>query len=302
MIYFLYGGDSYRSRAKLREIIAEYKKRHGNALDLHFFDAEDDDPLLLDGFFKSQSLFQKKKLVVLERPTRGSAAFQSKWKSNAKLWAKEVAVIVAIWDDAEEKNIKLFLKNIPSDARIQEYGMMTPRQAETYLAQYAKEKKINLSASKVKELASRFSSNTWQLVTEAEKVALGGEPGEPLDLPQEKIFGFLDAAFLDARGSLRALTRLRHGGEDEYYIFAALVNHVRTLLLCSDGEAPQGVHPFVVKKAREKIKKLNPDILASVYEKLFFEDAKTKIGVSDPYSSLVQILLATSSLPNARTS
>jgi len=64
MIYSLYGPDTYRSRQKLKEIIAEFQKKSGNALSLEKFDAEEDDFSKIVSAAENQSLFQEKKLVV----------------------------------------------------------------------------------------------------------------------------------------------------------------------------------------------------------------------------------------------
>lgn len=292
MIYILYGQDSFRSRQKLREIIGEYQKKNEGTLDLHRFDAETDDPREIAEAGKSQSLFQKKKLVVVERPSVNWEKLSKVLKPVLKQWAGDKNVFVIFWDNAIGKDFNAFLKVAePLAEKTQEYKQMSRGEAERWFAAYVKDKKLNLGAEKVRDLLARYSQDTWQLINEAEKVALGGEPSEPLFLADEKIFGFIDAVLVDQIGALKELLRLRNRGIDDYYLYSALVNHVRTLLAVADGGTPSGIHPFILQKARAKTRRLSRDHLESIYTKLFFEDAKTKIGMSDPYSSMVSLII-----------
>ncbi|MBI2054718.1 MAG: hypothetical protein HYT39_01310 [Candidatus Sungbacteria bacterium] len=293
MIYILYGQDSFRSRQKLREIIAEYQKKNEGTLDLHRFDAETDDPREIAEAGKSQSLFQKKKLVVIERPSVNWEKLARVLKPVLKDWAEDKNVFVIFWDNAAGKDFNAFLKVVePHAEKTQEYKQMSPGEVLRWFSEYIKDRKLGLSAENARELLAKYSQDTWQLVNEAEKVALGGEMAEPLFLADEKIFRFIDAALVDQISALKELTNLRNRGIDDYYLYAALVNHVRTLLAVADGDTPSGIHPFVLQKARAKTRRLSREYLKSVYTKLFFEDAKTKIGVSDPYASLVSIILS----------
>lgn len=293
MIYILYGQDSFRSRQKLREIIAEYQKKNEGTLGLHRFDAETDDPKEIAEAGKSQSLFQKKKLVVVERPSANWEKLAKFLKPVLKPWAQDQNVFVIFWDNAAGKDFNAFLKVAePMAEKTQEYKQMPRGEAERWFTAYVKDRKLNLGAEVVGELLAKYSQDTWQLVNEAEKVALGGEPAKPLFWADEKIFGFIDAVLVDQIGALKELTRLRSRGFDDHYLYAALVNHVRTLLAVASGGAPAGIHPFVLQKARSKTRRLGRDHLENVYTKLFFEDIKTKTGASDPYSSMVAILLS----------
>lgn len=291
MIYLLYGADTYRSRKKLREIIEEYKKKHEGALDLFRFDAEIDNPEMLAEAGKAQSLFQKKKLIIVAGAAKAGAKFEPFLKRFLKEWNEDKDVVAFFWDEGSAKDLSSYLKKIePHASKTQEFKEMASAEAARWLTEFVRETNLKLNPGEVRELLNRFSRNTWQLVSEAEKVALGGEMGRPLFLPEEKIWGFLDSALIHTKTSLEALARLTNE-TDEYYVWASFIGHVRTLVMASDGELPSSIHPYAASKARAKARSLDPRKLEMTYEKLFYQDADTKTGVSTPFAVLTDILL-----------
>src|SRR5947207_892291 len=66
MLYLLYGEDTYRSRKKMQEIIEQYRTKMGSDLNVHRFDAEEEEIVMLGGILEAGSLFMRKKLVVAE--------------------------------------------------------------------------------------------------------------------------------------------------------------------------------------------------------------------------------------------
>ena len=66
MLILLHGQDTYRAREKLKEIIAKYKKIHQTGLDLNWLKEED---LVFDKLkqkIEAVSMFDEKKLIILE--------------------------------------------------------------------------------------------------------------------------------------------------------------------------------------------------------------------------------------------
>lgn len=290
MIYLLYGTDSFRSCAKLRQITEEYRKKHEGALDLFRFDAEIDNPEMLEEAGKAQSLFQKKKLIVVEGVAKAGAKFEPYLKRFLKEWKEDKDVVAFFWDEGSAKDLSSYIKKVePHTAKAQEFKEMAPAEAARWLAEFIKEKNLKLDPGQIRELLNRFS-NTWQLATEAEKVALGGEMGRPLFLPEEKIWGFLDASLVNVKASLEMLSRLVNEA-DEYQLWGTFIGHVRTLVMAADGELPASIHPYAADKARRKVRALDPRKLEALYKKLFYEDANTKTGVSAPFSALTDVAL-----------
>ena len=295
MIYILYGEDSYRSREKLSEIIEAYRAKAKGVLDIEQFDAEDDDAAMLPKLGQSHSLFQKKKLIVVSYLSRGSESFLKRLKQAIQEWKDDENTIVVLWDDAEKKSAAKWLAVAePAAKNAHEYKSMTPKEASKWLTLFLENQMLSLDQKAADELAAKFSQDTWRLANEAGKAAMGGEIADRVEIDDKKIFSFLDFLFLDRICTLQALVALRDAGVSEQYIFSAAVNHTRLLLILSDGKelGPEaGTHPFVLSKAQRKVRELDRSKIRALYERLFDEDVKIKTGASDPYSSIVNLVL-----------
>ena len=66
MTIFLYGQDTYRSRKKLNEIIANYKKVHKSGLNLIYFEGKDLDFEGVLSEIQQASIIVGKKMLVLK--------------------------------------------------------------------------------------------------------------------------------------------------------------------------------------------------------------------------------------------
>src|SRR3989344_2483631 len=259
MIYILYGEDSYRSREKLSEIIEAYRAKAKGVLDIEQFDAEDDDAAMLPKLGQSHSLFQKKKLIGVSYLSRGSESFLKRLKQAIQEWKDDENTIVVLWDDAEKKSAAKWLAVAePAAKNAHEYKSMTPKEASKWLTLFLENQMLSLDQKAADELAAKFSQDTWRLANEAGKAAMGGEIADRVEIDDKKIFSFLD------------------------------------FLILSDGKelGPEaGTHPFVLSKAQRKVRELDRSKIRALYERLFDEDVKIKTGASDPYSSIVNLVL-----------
>ncbi len=293
MIYLLYGQDSYRSREKLREIVAEYRKKSEGVLDLHQVDAEDDPDGAIAALRSAPSLFQPKRLVVIERAGLAGETLWKKLKPVLKNLAGDKNVIAVFWEPDESKKFLKFIE--PIGAKSQEFRRMTSAEGKRWLAAFLKTRDSSVSDAILDEIILHFIGDTWRMTNEATKAALGGELAIPAEDADRKIFALLDAFLLDSISALRALAEMQAAGMNEQYIFAAIVNHTRLLLQLtgrSEFPADEKIHPFVLQKARAKVRNLEPAVINQAYERLFKEDVKIKTGSSNPFASIVSILLA----------
>lgn len=120
MIYFLHGPDTLNSRAKLNEIIEEYRRRSGGDLNFHKIDAEDSPAgfSLIREIVDTESLFNPKKLVVVQNGFSYSEYF-SEIKAIAERFQNSKDTTLIFWerklDEKAEANfseIKRFFKKI----------------------------------------------------------------------------------------------------------------------------------------------------------------------------------------------
>ena len=299
MIYALYGGDTYRSRKKMNQIIAAFREKTGVGFNLHRFDAasaDDRDMGELKAMMNLQSLFTLKKLVVVE---------------NA--FTEEMAAMVPAakqWKDAKDQHLVLFHEALDAQAKkklrtweplltqSQEFGELKGSQKEQWIRREAAERGASLLPSQLRALADH-AMDSWAVAQEIEKIAVGGD-GEKIKTASAMptVFDLGDAFFTDKKRAIGILHRLLQNGEDEFGLFSYLVNRSRALIAikqCAQErrQVPSwlGIHPFVAKKTESLARLLTPAQCAAFLKRFFEEDFRIKVGLSQPRESLMGMLM-----------
>lgn len=297
MIYLLYGPDTYRSRQKLNEIIAGYRERAGSDLNLHRFDAAEDDFAALKIALETGSLFSPKKLVVVEQ------AFSTPhWEAlHASVLAHRGSTdtIVVLRDGALGEEAKKRLAEIsPLTDKAQEFALLVGAGVERWIRQEAASRGLILSPVEFLVLAAK-GGDLWAIANELDKLAVSdrGEKsgGAALAARTPKVFDLGDTFFSAPRQGLRHLLSLLSHGHEDMHLFSYLTNHARTLLAVKISQETHqplklGIHPFVVKKASQIVRTLSRDQLHSFFCRFFEEDWRIKVGLSRPQDSLIRML------------
>lgn len=132
MLYILHGSDTARSQQKLKEIIEIFRQKNGGDLSVYRFDAEDENPAAIHTVLESGSLFQQKKLVVIQHALR-SAAFKSlkiqKFKDT-----KDTIVILREWE-LDAAGLKHVAEIKPWCSKIQEFRLQKKQDFNTSVFQ-----------------------------------------------------------------------------------------------------------------------------------------------------------------------
>lgn len=287
MIYSLYGPDTYRSRQKLKEIIENFRQKGGNVLGLEKFDAEEDDSSKIAAA-DNQSLFQDKKLVVIERFFTSKKVSYELLKMKLKLWQESTVIIFIFWDEdiGLKKEYKEFLKFVQKS---QEFKELSPRDAGIFIEKEAISRKLRLSERDKSALLERWQNNSWGIINELDKMELGSDFARgPVLNKEEKIYNFIDALVERRSSAPRLLFSLYESGAEEVYIFASIINSFRNLLLIKKfgGDSKMlekiqnelGIHPFVFRKLLTQSQKFDLNALAAIYKKLLEYDQSLKLG------------------------
>lgn len=297
MIFLLYGEDTYRSRKKVREILAEYRLKTGSVFNLHRIDAEEDDISILKSTLDTGALFAPKKLLLV------SHAFSAVTQAHADLItsrAEELAgnneQIVVMWDGAltpEQKKRAGALEKYATKA--QGFARLEGAELVRWLRSEAKERTVHLDPAEERMLAAS-GLDSWTLAMWLDKKSLGADIAVA-ERENTTVFELGDA-FLHSRSrALKTLLRLLEQGQDEFALFSYLVNHVRTLLVVkayqeTNMPIPQsaGINPFVVKKVGARVRTISENVLVRAIKRFFEEDVRIKTGLSTPKESLMSII------------
>ncbi|MEK9179861.1 MAG: hypothetical protein AAB897_00380 [Patescibacteria group bacterium] len=181
MIIFLYGPDDYRRAERKKFYIAEFKKKY-SGLSLDYFDLENPEALeRLETFLRSQSLFEKKKLAVLENALE---ADEKKLVEILKSIAGDPAAIVAISESKKPAGALKFIVNAPKPSVSEEFEHLAGAEWDLFIRKEAKSRLRRQSDDGVAEargvvlapaaanfLAEVYAKNSWGLVTELDKLS-----------------------------------------------------------------------------------------------------------------------------------
>jgi DNA polymerase III delta subunit len=246
MIIYLYGPDSYRRNAKLREVVGQYRKKYSQAdfLDVDLEERSDDWVVVRD-FLEQPSLFVRSKLLVI----RGSDAISEK-RGFSKGQIKELVELLQSYIESSKiflvisdfsspkKNFRFLLKK---PVRVQEFERLEGRKLEAFVLHEAKERGVNFEQDAKRfflEYVLSLSDTSWTAVQELEKISLArfSQPVSLLDLQKIISWQAYDESFRIALSLIRSdsgvsrlgfLEELQMRGDDARYTLNLLGSLVR---------------------------------------------------------------------------
>lgn len=172
MIIYLYGPDAYRRQEKLKWYLDKFKEKH-SALTVENFDLEDEKEVVkLKEFATAQSLFENSKFGVLNNlseidPKELEGVFK------ISIGSKILTLVISSEKDLA-KDFKI-LKN-KEGVVTEEFKIPTGAALTNFIKKAATERKLKLSPEHSSILAQNYQNDTWGLITELDKLALGGSP------------------------------------------------------------------------------------------------------------------------------
>lgn len=274
----------------------EFQKKSGPStalgasrnLSLEKFDAEEDDFSKITSAADNQSLFQEKKLVVIERFFTSKKNAYESLKKKLKTWQGLKTSVFIFWDEGVgvKKEFKEFLKFAEKS---QEFKELSPRDTRLFIEKEALNRKLRISEKEKNVLMERFRNNLWGIINELDKMALGSNSiSESVLNKEEKVYNFLDALVEKRKNAPRLLLSLYESGEGKIYIFAAIINSFRYLFLLKKYEDnPKmlskiqnefAIHPFVFKKLLAQSRMYDIKTLVRIYKKLLEYDIALKLS------------------------
>ncbi|HUX35667.1 MAG TPA: hypothetical protein VMV71_01380 [Candidatus Paceibacterota bacterium] len=197
MIIFLHGPDEYRRLQKKKEIIAEFRKKHEGVAISRFDLADKEEFPKFAEFIGSQSLFDPKKLAVLENVFEviGGETLKKELSARLKEAAKNPDITVLVSEKNKSSEGLTFLAGKSTNIKHQDFPYLTGVKWESFISEAAKENGIMLQPAAVKFLAEAYQNDTWMLVTEIGKIS--GIPNPSTSSGQGKSIGIKELESLD---------------------------------------------------------------------------------------------------------
>lgn len=296
MIYFLFGSDTYRSRQKLHEIIAEFEKKTGAVAGVTRIDAAVE-PAAVFEVGRTGSLFSQKELVVIENASGGGREVEDHFRGRLKDWVGDRDLTVVFLEGEVKAEEGLMAAIAKAATKVQEFTSLSKAGIGRWLDGVVAERKVRLSVREKEMLIVKHGSDLWAISNELDKIASGWAISHDIR-GAEKIWNFTDAFFRNRRQSFRPMSELLQSGHEPIYLLAALAGSLRVLALVwwgiKTGElkrATAGLHPFVVKKNTELARGLDGAALRELFAELVSADVALKTGKLPPPMPLVRLAL-----------
>jgi len=303
MLILLYGEDTYRSRQKLREIIAQYQAKHKTGLNLVRFYEEDLNFSKVKEKVESVSMFNEKKLIVLEDIFKNKSFLEefSEYVRKDKLKENQDIILVI------RQEGKLAITPLkPWLTMFEEFKLLSGANLVNWLKKETAKKQIAVSPVALRQLVVYLGNDLWQINNQLDKLTSyrAGQPIEEEDVNllveariEVNIFKTLDAlARRDKKTALRLLHQHLDQGENEIYLLTMFIYQLRSLLklkgLISRGAPYQtlakksGLHPYVVKKNWSVLQNFSLDQLKKIYRRLLEIELAIKKGRLDGPTAL----------------
>lgn len=303
MIILLYGEDTYRSRQKLKEIVRQYQTKHKTGLNLVRFHEEDLNFDKVKEKIESVSMFDEKKLIVLENIFKNKSFLEdfSRYVKKNKLKENQDVVLV-IYQEG-----KLAVTPFkPWLSMLEGFKSLSGVNLVNWLKEEAVKQQIAISSAALKKLVTYLGNDLWQINSQLNKLVSykANQPisEEDIDLLigvkiEANIFKTLDAlAQRDKKTALKLLHEHLDQGANEIYLLTMFIYQLRSLLKLKDliaRGAPyhtlakkSGLHPYAVKKNWSVLQNFSLDQLKRIYRRLLEIELAIKKGRLDGQTAL----------------
>jgi len=308
MIIFLYGPDTYRSRQKLNEIIERYKKTSKSGLNLKYFDFKKDSYQDFKDEFQTISMFQEKKLVVLEN-TFPNGEFKSKFLENSKKFIDSKDIILFYEENEFSKDDALF-NFLKENAKFQEFELLAGQRLKNWVKKEFEKYQCQVSDRALGKLIEFIGNDLWQISNEIKKLVdyknkqeIREKDVELLVRPkiETDIFKTIDAISSgNKKQALFLIHKHLEKGDSPLYLLSMINFQFRNLLLVKSSESKAELyvnnmrmlskklklHPFVIKKSIQQARRFTIDELKKIYQKIFQADLNIKTGKIEPQTAL----------------
>ncbi|MES2876136.1 MAG: DNA polymerase III subunit delta [Patescibacteria group bacterium] len=168
MIIVFSGENDYELTKKVAQLQTDFDGRTER------FEAADLTNEQLADIFAGQTLFDLKRLIIIDTPSANAEL----WK-NVEVWAKRLSddtqlVLVEPKPDKRTSTYKWLKKNVDMQEFLS-FDERDTRAITAWVETYARQKSVALTAQQARHLADRVGANQWELAHAIDKLALAGE-------------------------------------------------------------------------------------------------------------------------------
>jgi len=303
MIIFIYGPDSYRLKQNSDIVLDNFRKKHPGGVFFKYDLSDTGEIVKVEDAVKSGSLFGEVKLIVVKNVfsnKNGAERMEELIKSQNLLNEKDTVLMFI--ENQEEKELtinKTFFNLLVGKENVaRKVGYLNGESLAKWVRGEFALRKCSVEPEAMRELIAIAGNDSWVLANEIEKLCNFRVDGivkkeDVLLLGFKKtdlnIFDFVDA--MAGKNKARAyeiLFKEVKNGRDPYYLLTMMVYGFRNMLTVKDlsdrGMSLDEItkkarlHPFVVRKTCQSVKKFTLTELKGFYGNLLNMDTRSKEG------------------------
>jgi len=314
MIIFLYGTDTYRSRRKLNEIVANFRGREDKTgMNTTTLEASKTDIGEIQQALFAPAFLGNKRLVVIN----GLLALKrDEQKPFVELIGKLPDSTTAVfYEEGDAKSLEKspLLPLLTAGKFHWEFSSMNTGAMASWISAEAAKLGVSLTPEALSTIADAIGDDSARAANEIAKLAAYAgnkkiiEAKDVAELlvgeTHEDMFGFLDA--VAAKQTQRAATMLEReisAGVEPMQILAMLARTVRLLIQARDlldrgipqNEAVRelGVHPFAARKSLDQARNFEMNFLVGLHTALLEADRKVKTGLTPTPRLVLDLFVA----------
>lgn len=316
MIIFLYGGDTFRSRKKLKSIKEKFiKEIDKSSLNVEVLNGEKIDIPKFEEAVSTRPFLAKKRLVIVEDLISKSKGQKLQNEVLEILDKKNLEeIILVFWEGdlgeakgkkTESLKTKNLLNRLKKEKFAQEFKLLSDHRLKEFIQEEVKSKNGQIDSSATDLLIILAENDTWRINSEIDKLLAFSKDQKITRenvkaLVQNKIdddiFKLTDALGQKNKGlALKLISDQLKKGTSAVELLSKVTWQFKNLLLLKsfveengpgypDTRAGYqlGLHPFVIKKTMAQLPKHDLAILKNQYASLLEIDRKLKTSQLNP--------------------
>lgn len=314
MIIFLYGTDTYRSRRKLGEIVANFREREDKAnMNTAVMDAAKTDIGEIQQALFAPAFLGNKRLVVVNGLLALKREEQKPFVDLIGRLPESTTAVFYETGDAKVLGKSPLLPLLTAGKFHWEFATMHAGAMADWIGAEAIRRGVSFAPAALTALVEAVGGDSARAANEVDKLTAYVGDKKHIDVPdvdllttgeaQEDMFGFLDA--VAGKQSQRAVVMLEQqisAGTEPMQLLAMLSRTVRLLIQSKDlleRGVPQneaikelGVHPFAGRKALTQAHGFTMETLRGLHSALLDADRKVKTGLSPSPRVVLDLLVA----------
>jgi DNA polymerase-3 subunit delta len=311
MLKIFSGSDTFESYKAAKELLAKLEKQ--TSYEVRYVDGESirsaDD---LSRSLESNTLFSNGLIIFAKRALNGSIA--KYLAENIEVFSDNVGnpKYLIMWEDGKIDGRIKGIQELKKLGAIEEYSLLKDYEVTKWAREETKRRRLKLSPDLVEKLSSYASYDKWVISSTLGKLevyqdlkkdreAISSEDMDMLCANTDggDIWVFLDRATSGKKyEALIELDKLMRFNDNGQYLLAMLareINILARLRYALDHGLDESVlklHPFVVKKAKENVKKYSWDSIKRLSQALVRLDVAIKEGRLDDMTGITLFVLS----------